>query len=240
MRTEVEVVARAGPGGRTVLPVLRAGGALAARATAAGTVHLVGTAAGPLGGDTVSLRLHVAAGARLVVRSVAAAVVLPDRAGRESVTTVELDVEPGGRLDLGLSPTVVTARAAHRAEVRAALAEGAELRLTEQVVLGRGGEGPGRWTGTVRVERAGRPVLHTTQELGPGGAGWTAPFMPRAYASELVLDGTDGTPEVGADAVRLPLPGGWTTTAWADHLDLALAALAALDPAPVGTGRVAG
>jgi urease accessory protein len=225
LRTVVEVVARCGPGGRTVLPVLRAGGALAVRATGAGMVHLVGTAAGPLGGDSVELVVRVEAGASLTLRSVAASVVLPARTGLDSVTTVTVDVAPGGQLDLGLSPTVVTARAAHRTSVHAAVAEDAALRLTEQVVLGRAGEGPGRWTGTVRVERAGTPILHTSQELGPGGAGWAAPFTPRAYASELVLDGGDHSPAVGTDAVRLPLPGGWTATAWADQLDTCLAAL---------------
>lgn len=232
MRTVVEVVARAGPGGRTVLPVLRASGALAVRATGRGVVHLVGTAAGPLGGDVVELRITAGPGARLAVRSTAATVVLTGA----STTTVTLDV--AGTLDLALEPTVVTAGAVHETAVLARLDPGATLRLTEQVVLGRSGEGPGRWSGTVRVERAGEPVLHTTQELGPGGAGWAPPFTPRAYASELVLDGADADPAVGVDAVRLPLPGGWTATAWADHLDVALAALPTLTrPSTGGPGR---
>ena len=41
MRTLVEVVACRGPGGRTVLPVVRAGGQYAVRRTGPGTVHLV-------------------------------------------------------------------------------------------------------------------------------------------------------------------------------------------------------
>jgi urease accessory protein len=227
VRTSVEIVARAGPGGRTVVPVLRASGALAARLTGAGTVHLVGTAAGPLGGDTVTVAIRVDAGARLRVRSAAAAVVLPSTLGTPSVSTTSLQV--AGALDLALEPTVVAARAAHVSTVEAALAPGASVRLTEQVVLGRAGEGPGRWTGTVRVERDG-PLLHTTQELGPGGAGWAPPFTPRAYASELVLDGSTVEPAVGADSVRLPLDGGRVATAWAGHLDAALAGLALVAP----------
>jgi urease accessory protein len=229
VRTSVEITARAGPGGRTVVPVLRASGALAARLTGAGTVHLVGTAAGPLGGDTITLAIRVEAGARLRVRSAAASVVLPSTRDTLSRTSTELDVV--GALDLGLEPTVVTARAAHVSTVEARLGPGAELRLIERVVLGRAAEGPGRWTGTVRVERD-RPLLHTTQELGPGAAGWAHPFTPRAYASELVLDGSSVDPAVGPDAVRLPLAGGWVATAWADHLDAALAGLAS---APVLT-----
>jgi urease accessory protein len=224
VRTAVEIVARAGPGGRTVLPVLRASGALAARQTGPSTVHLVGTAAGPLGGDTVAISVAVEAGARLAIRSAAASVVLPSPAGAPSGATVTLDV--AGALDLALEPTVVTARAVHTAVTLARLTGDAALRLTERVVLGRAGEGPGRWTGTVRVERDGRPLLHTTQELGPGGAGWAPPFAPRAYAAELVLDGSTVDAAVGADSVRLPLDGGWTTTAWADHLDAAVPPIA--------------
>lgn len=231
MRTEVEIVARPGPGGRTVLPVLRASGALAVRATGPGSVHLVGTAAGPLGGDTITIAIRVEAGARLRVRSAAASVVLPSTLDTPSATSTSLDV--AGALELALEPTVVTARAAHTATTLARLTGGAELRLTERVVLGRSGEGPGRWTGSVRIERDGRPVLHTTQELGPGGAGWAPPFTPGAYATELMLDGSTVDPAVGPDAVRLPLDGGWTATSWATHLDAAIIGL------PIGTPAVA-
>jgi hypothetical protein len=47
MKTVVEIVARPGPGGRTVLPVVRASGQLAVRRTGPATVHLVATAFGP-------------------------------------------------------------------------------------------------------------------------------------------------------------------------------------------------
>lgn len=238
MRTWVEVVARAGPGGRTVLPVLRAGGQLAVRRTGPHTVHLVATAAGPLGGDVAELVLRVEAGARLAVRSVAAAVVLPHRDGTASRSDLEADVAAGGELGLGLEPTVVAARAEHRGTLHARVADGGALTCTEQIVLGRSAEQPGRWTGTVRVERAGSPVLHTTVELGPGAPGWSAPFTPRAYASVLRLGGPDGPAgsAVGADAVRLPLPGGWTATGWGSELNAVLAAVGLLSGTP---GRVA-
>jgi hypothetical protein len=54
-----------------------------------------------------------------------------------------------------------------------------------------------------------------------------------SYAAELArrrqahgrrLDGT------GKDAVRLPLPGGWVTTAWGTELHRVLRAAEALDP----------
>jgi urease accessory protein len=113
------------------------------------------------------------------------------------------------------------------AAVRAELVDGAVLTATEQVLLGRTGEEPGRSTGTTRIERAGRPLLHTTVGLGPGAAAWLPPVAPRAYASTVHL-GSEGDVLTGEDAVRLPLPGGCGTTAWAAELHRVVAAADAL------------
>jgi urease accessory protein len=232
MRTLVEVVARRGPQGRTVLPVVRASGQLAVRRTGPATVHLVATAFGPLGGDDAEIRLVVEEGARLSVRTVAAAVVLPAR--EESLSSRQVvRAEVAGELDLAPEPTVVTARAVHVAELSAVLAAGGALTATEQVLLGRSGEQPGRWTGTTRIERDGVPLLHTTIGLGPGAPAWLPPVAPRAYAATVsVGPGADGTVAAGDDAVRLPLPGGSVGTAWGAELHDAVARLAALDAAP--------
>ncbi|SCX41282.1 urease accessory protein [Klenkia marina] len=232
MRTLVEVVARPGPGGRTVLPVVRASGQLAVRRTGPTTVHLVATAFGPLGGDDAEVRLVVEAGARLIVRTVAAAVVLPAR-GESPPSLQRIRAEVAGVLDVRPEPTVVTAGAHHRAVLHAQLTEDAELTATEQVQLGRSGEQPGRWTGTTRIERAGVPLLHTTVGLGPGAAAWLPPVAPQAYASTVHLGSTAGR-ATGDDAVRLPLDRGWVATAWGERLTPTLARLALLgQPAPV-------
>ncbi len=227
MRTLVEVVARCDPRGRTVLPVVRASGQLAVRRTGPARVHLVATAFGPLGGDDAEIRLVVEAGARLSVRSVAAAVVLPAR-GESPPSRQVVRAEVAGALDVVPEPTVVTARAVHLAELPAVLAEGGELTATEQVLLGRTGEQPGRWTGTTRVEQAGRPLLHTTVGLGPGAPAWSPPVAPRAYVSTVRVGGPRPDVETGVDAVRLPLPGGWVGTAWAGELHEAVARLASV------------
>ena len=231
MRTLVEVVACRGPGGRTVLPVVRAGGQYAVRRTGPATVHLVATAFGPLGGDDATIRLVVEEGARLCVRSVAAAVALPSHSVAEpSVQRVHATV--AGELDLAPEPTVVAARARHVAELEAELGPAAVLTSAEQVLLGRRGEEPGRWTGTTRVVREGRPLLHTTVDLGPGAPAWLPPVTPRAYASTVHLDAgahpSQQPVATGEDAVRLPLPGGWTATAWGAELHRVTGALAAL------------
>ena len=182
-----------------MLPVVRASGQFAVRRTGASTVHLVATAFGPLGGDDATIRLAVEEGARLCVRSVAAAVALPSR----SV-----------------------------AELAAELGPAAGLTSAEQVLLGRRGEKPGRWTGTTRVVREGRPLLHTTVDLGPGAPAWLPPVTPRAYASTVHLDAgahpSQQPVATGEDAVRLSLPGGWTATAWGTELHRVAGALARL------------
>ncbi|MGK5111597.1 MULTISPECIES: urease accessory protein UreD [unclassified Geodermatophilus] len=232
MRTVVEVVARPGPGGRTVLPVVRASGQLAVRRTGPATVHLVATAFGPLGGDDAEIRLVVEAGATLAVRSVAAAVALPAREWTQpSVQRVSAEVD--GVLDLRLEPTVVAARAAHRAGLTARLGPAGVLTATERVLLGRAGEEPGRWTGTTRVERDGRPLLHTTVGLGPGEPAWLPPVAPRAYAATVRIGGGGGSAvATGTDAVRLPLPGGWVATAWGGELHRVVQAVEALGQEP--------
>jgi urease accessory protein len=228
VRTVVEIVARPGPGGRTVLPVMRASGQLAVRRTGPTSVHLVATAFGPLGGDDAEVSLVVEEGATLTVRSVAAAVALPAR-GEPVPSAQRIEATVAGTLDLRLEPTVVAARAHHLAELTAELDAAGCLIATEHVLLGRTGEEPGRWTGTTRITREGRPLLHTTVGLGPGEPAWLAPVAPRAYASTVHIadDGVDVA--TGEDAVRLPLPGGWVATAWGVELHRVVAAADGLD-----------
>jgi urease accessory protein len=163
----------------------------------------------------------------LCVRSVAAAVALPSRgAVQPSVQRIRATV--AGELDLAPEPTVVAAHARHVAELEAELGPDGVLTAAEQVLLGRRGEEPGRWTGTTRVVRAGRPLLHTTVDLGPGAPAWVPPVAPRAYASTVHTGGGERRVATGEETVRLPLPGGWTATAWGTELHRVAGALAGL------------
>ena len=108
-------------------------------------------------GTTRRCPLVVEEGAHLAVRSVAAAIALPAR-GSAAPSAQRITASVAGTLDLGLEPTVVAADAHHRAELTAELRPAGVLTATEQVLLGRTGEEPGRWTGTVRVVRDGRPA----------------------------------------------------------------------------------
>ena len=226
MRTVVEVVARRGPGGRTVLPIIRATGALAVRRTGEHRIHLVATLFGPLGGDATVIQLCIEEGAQLEVCSVAASVCLPSWEPAPSSAELSAEVADDARLDLLLEPTIVAAGAEHRSRTDVGLSGTAQLRVVERVVLGRHAEEPGRWTGTTRVERDGLPVLHATVELGPGSPMWRAPTTARAYATSLLLDSRAvATSRTGVDALLLPLAGGSVSTAWGERLDDVVATL---------------
>jgi urease accessory protein len=162
-----EVVAEPGPGGRTLLPVLRSQAPLVLRRTPE-AVYVVGAAAGPLGGDQLSLRITVRAGASLCLRTVAASVALPGLDDAESVLTVTATVEPGGTLEYLPEPVVVADNARHATDIRATLAESARLILREELILGRHGEQGGAYRGSLRADYAGRPLLR--QSLVVSGA----------------------------------------------------------------------
>ena len=99
------VASRADATGRTRVTVLRSDGPLALRETPLG-VYLVGTAAGPLGGDDLALDIDVGPGSRLVIRSAAGVLLLPGPHGGVSALRISARVGPGGRLDYAPQPTV--------------------------------------------------------------------------------------------------------------------------------------
>jgi urease accessory protein len=233
VRSRVELVA-ARAGARTVVRRARAGGHLAVRETGPGVVHLVGTAAGPLGGDEVDLRIEVGPGARLAVRGVAATLVYPSREEARSAFRVTADVAEGGHLDLAPEPAIVCAGADLETTTEVTLAGSATLRLLEEVVLGRAHERTGRWRGRTAATRDGVPLLsHTLRSdvltlgpRGPGGPG--GPVRAVVTLLEVAADGVPATAAVRGRAVVLPLaaPGAVLTTATGPDLPAARAGVA--------------
>jgi urease accessory protein len=159
-----EVVAVPGPGGGTRLPVLRSAAPLVLRRTPE-AVYLVGAAAGPLGGDQLSLRIDVQAGACLRLRTVAASVALPGLDDAESLLSVTVSVEAGGTLEYLPEPVVVADGARHATDIRVTAAEGASLVLRDELILGRHGERGGRYRTRLRADYAGRPLLRQSLEV---------------------------------------------------------------------------
>ncbi|ASU77777.1 urease accessory protein [Actinopolyspora erythraea] len=178
-------------------------------------VHLVGSATSPLGGDDLALRVRVGAGARLLLRGIAAALALPGHRPGGSRSAISIDVEEGGTVEYLPEPTVVTARAEHRAELAVRLARSARACCRETLVLGRSGESPGGLVTRTSLEREGKPLLRHTFE--PGGERLRASHGhlggARVLANEVVAWGRDPErPHSEPDWALLPLAGGGSLT----------------------------
>ncbi len=203
MQTDVLIVARP-----YRLPHIESTGGLAARSTEPDTVHLVSSAATPLGGDSIHVRLVVEPGARLKLRTAAATVALPGAASTESHATWTLEV--AGELDLDPQPTIVAAASRHFATTVMNLTGDANLRLVERVQIGRTGERQGFWSGSLHADVDNRPLLRHRLELGNGSLAEDEIATPLASISELHYPRSD----VEAAGVTLALAGGGCLTSW--------------------------
>jgi len=239
MRSRIEIVAqyRSGsvPGaGRTVVTTIRAGYHFAGRQTGDGVVHLVGTAAGPLGGDDATIAVRLGPGAQLRLRSAGATIVQPGLHDPVSRLGMELQIGDDARLDVACEPTVVIHRAEHRARAEVELAGNGQVRLLEQVLLGRSNEPGGGWSGRTTLTRDGAPELRHTLR--------SALFAQEGVrvVSTLLVSGTGARASTSGRAVALPLAAGGmlvtstgpdALTVQADLLDAAARALAPAAPA---------
>jgi len=206
------IEAVAGADGVTRLPVLASQVPLVLRRTP-DAVYLVGGAAGPIGGDELSLRIDVGPGAFLRMRTAAAAIALPGPDGLESVLRVSVSVGAGGRLEYLPEPAVVTAGARHATLVSVTLAAGASLALRDEVLLGRHDEtgGTARWV--LQVSYAGRPLLRQSLSVSgcdPASLG-PAVLAGHRAAGTLLLVNEPGAAEIPAlataEAAVMPLAG---------------------------------
>jgi urease accessory protein len=207
------VEAVTGPDGATRLPVLSSQAPLVLRRTPS-AVYLVGGAAGPIGGDELSLRIVVGPGAFLRMRTAAASIALPGLDGAESVLRVTVSVAAGGRLEYLPEPVVVSKGARHATLVSVTLAAGASLVLRDELLLGRHGEAGGTARTVLRADYAGRPLLRQSVEVSgsdPVALGPAVLSGHRAVGSLLLAGpgahggggaGTHGGAEDGAGAGR--------------------------------------
>lgn len=207
MRSEVVLVAS-----RNRLPRIQCRGGIAARCTGPGAVHLVSAAATPLGGDSIDIRVIVERDARLRLRSAAATVALPGATTRESRTHWAIEVT--GDLDVDLEPTVVAAAARHVSSVALCLHDDARIRLRERVQIGRSDERDGFWSGSLRVDRNGRPLLRHRVELGAGSVADDVIWAPRAMVSELRHPDQSFAGAAEPGATVLALAGGGMLSTW--------------------------
>ncbi|MGV9795170.1 MULTISPECIES: urease accessory protein UreD [unclassified Gordonia (in: high G+C Gram-positive bacteria)] len=216
MQTEVTITARPDRS-----PRITATGAITVRQTGRHTIHLVGAAATPLGGDDISVRVEVAPGAHLEVRSVAATIALPSVGRADSTARWELTVGEGGLLVVDPEPTIVAAGAQHRSRTIAHLASDAAVAIHERAQIGRRSvdrqvvDAGGSWQGALTVDLDGDPLLRHQTVIGehPG-----VPTTHRAFGSVFRFPDTRGDDvDPNEFVARLSLAGGGTlTTALAD------------------------
>lgn len=148
---------------------------LAVRQTGLHQVHLVQAAGGPLGGDELSLDVHLGAGTGLRLRSAAATVVQPGSPAAPARWTVSADLEGGAVLDWHPEPTVICDRAELQSSMTVALHGGARSILREVFVLGRDGQRGGRLAAELIVDYDGVSLLAHTLLLDGTDPGLTGP-----------------------------------------------------------------
>lgn len=189
---------------------LRSEPPLALRDTPDG-VYLVGAAAGPLGGDQLTIEIDVGDGAELTVSSSAASVVLPGPS--PSRVTIRARVAASSSLRWIPEPTVLARGCRHRVETSIALAGDARLEWWEQLVMGRHDEPSGSATTWLALDLDGLALLRHELALGPDYPAAASPAVlgsaVRAVGS-VTLVGPDRPAQavlVGETAAVLPLDG---------------------------------
>ncbi len=174
---------------------------------------VVGSAAGPLGGDAVAFEIDVAAGTSLTVHGVAATIALAADA-EPSRHTVCATVGAGATFRWAPEPLILSRACDHRAAVEIAVDPSATLVWREELLLGRSGEEPGSCDIRLRIDRAGAPVLRHGLVLGPA-APWFRSHAgvghARAVGLAVVVDPAieaGGTIRLAPGAAVLPLEAG--------------------------------
>ncbi len=176
------------------------------RVTGPGEVHFVGGAAGPLGGDDLSVEIDVGPGADLCVRTVAASLALPGKGF--SRTRISARIAAGSRLAWLPEPLIAASGCAHEAVSTVELAAGATLVWREELVCGRHGEEPGDARLRLAVRRDGRPLHRHEIAVGPGSPAWAGAAVlggARAVGSVLLVGAPADPLEPGPTAALLTL-----------------------------------
>lgn len=142
---------------------------------------VVGSAAGPVGGDVLAFDVVVGAHARLSLGTVAATMAWPSSRGERSSQRVDVVVGTGGHLAWVPEPLVLVAGCRHATTTHVSLAAGATAWIVEEVALGRHGEVSGSLDMSWRVERDGRALVHHAERLGPDVPGWGSAVTTGAH-----------------------------------------------------------
>jgi urease accessory protein len=144
-------------------------------------LRLIGTAAGPLAGDDLSICLQLRAGAQATLRAVGASLAQgregPGGAAVAGIAgiagSLSIRADLAERADLIADPGALVVCHGSRVDVRLelTLGAGASVEWRELIVLGRAGEPPGHATLRWDVTRLSRPVLRQFVDLAPSYRG---------------------------------------------------------------------
>jgi urease accessory protein len=189
----------------TRLPVLSSQVPLVLRRTP-DAVYLVGGAAGPLGGDDLTLTIEVGDGAALRVRTAAASIALPGATGAESALRVHATVGTGARFEYLPEPVVIADGARHRTELRVTLAADATLLAREEVILGRHGERGGECVTRTLIDLDGTPLLRQEVTVNGTDAASLGPAVlagHRAFGSVVLVGNGHRPPGMAGEGVAI-------------------------------------
>src|SRR5262249_36048274 len=182
--------AEADGSGATRLAVLRSEPPLLLRPTGPDTVHLVGGAAGPLGGDRLRVEVNGGPGASLTVPAVAAALPPPGPAAAPSPRETTASVAAGGRLSWLPEPLIAAAGCRHTTKTTIDVAAGASLQWRDELQCGRHGEQPGAVQFVTGLRFRNVEIYRHKLAVGPGAPGWSGPAVlgdARAVGSLLIV-----------------------------------------------------
>ena len=219
-------LALAAVGGRTSWGRARCEPPLTFRAIRPGGpgVHLawVSTAAGPIGGDDLTVALDVDDGADVTITSTGAALALPGPHGERSRLAIEAAVGASASLTWRPEPTIVAAGADHEAVTRLRAAPGSSVTWVDELVLGRHGEAPGRCRSRLAVDVGTTPALRTGLDVGAPGWDGPAGLGGARYVAQVLVLAASGAPAldrpprhdgaVRASTTRLGAAGAWLRT----------------------------
>lgn len=220
MRARAAIRAEADDHGRTRLVTMRSAPPLTLRRTGPSgskeaTVHLVGSAASPLGGDELQLTIELGPDTTLTLRTATASVALTGRDG-ESSLDVRAKLDAGAFLTYEPGPLIVTRGARHRIRALIEMADEARLRWREIIVLGRDNEPPGQLRVTTQADIGDLP-LHRHELVIGDRPGWNGPAAlggAKMYGTLLVAGARLPHPVTASSArddgvrwVRMPLEG---------------------------------
>lgn len=129
---------------------------------------LVNTAAGPLDGDTLTLKIELLADAKLNFGAVAAAIALPGSPGSgPSESLIEIVLAEDSVLIWNPQPLIIAKGSHHKQTVRIVAAESSQFVYGDIYSFGRHKEETGRLEQSISIDIAGLPALRQSFDIDP-------------------------------------------------------------------------